>query len=121
MTAPEEPPKGDLRTVSEDGQLTISSRFDGDSTYLVELFGEFGLSSAGLFRDVMRGAESVGTPILVDLSGLDFIDTTAIAELIFAQERAQKAGHELAFLRGSTKVARITEIAGLDRVLPFED
>ncbi len=59
--------------------------------------------------------------IVVDLSGLTFMDSTGIRVLIMANARSRDDGNRLALLRGPAAVQRVFELSGVDSLLPFVD
>ena len=59
--------------------------------------------------------------IIVDLSGLDFIDSSGLRVLVSAYERERLGADRLVFLRGRSPVQRIMKLTELDSVLPFID
>jgi anti-sigma B factor antagonist len=52
----------------------------------------------------------------VDLSGVSFIDSSALSVLVRAHERAQNKGDHLQLLRPSPPCVKVFNITGLDRV-----
>src|SRR5437588_8713769 len=98
-------------TVSEDGPV-----------YSIELYGELDVGSADAVEAAIRRAEdSAAETILVDLSGLDFIDSTGIRVLTKAAERCAAAERPLGYLRAPAPVHRVFELTGLAEHLPFLD
>ena len=92
---------------------TITVSHDGSTR--VAAHGELDLSSV----DVLRGAldEAVrlgGREIVLDLSGLTFIDSTGLHLLIERDAAACRAGYAFAVaVDGSVSVRRILQVAGL--------
>jgi anti-sigma B factor antagonist len=59
--------------------------------------------------------------VLIDLCGVQFMDSTGLATLIRAHQCADAGGYRLALRHGQAQVRRLLEVTGtLDR-LPFED
>jgi anti-sigma B factor antagonist len=105
----------------ENGRFSIRSERDPDELYIVELYGEFDLSGEALVEDALRQAvESDAAEIIVDLSGIDFIDASGLHVLAEVCTRDREAAR-IRFLRGSEPVDRVFRLAQLDRVLPFAD
>jgi anti-sigma B factor antagonist len=91
-------------------------------TGLIQLYGEFDLASAeAVDRELRRSEESVAGTVVVDLSGLDFIDSSGIAVLAHAADRASKNESRFGLRRGNAQVERTFELAGLSELLPFLD
>lgn len=110
-----------LETVVTDGLLEIR-RGPENETCLIQLIGELDLANAGSVEKELHVVEAQ-TPatIVLDLSGLDFIDSSGIALLIHAAHRSQANGHMLRLIPGPRAVRHTLEICGVDRVLPFLD
>jgi anti-sigma B factor antagonist len=54
--------------------------------------------------------------VSVDLSGVTFMDSSALSVLVSAHERARENGQQLELLRPSPACAKVLSITGLDRV-----
>ena len=75
--------------VIERGALKISVGRDPQAC-VIRLEGELDLDSARSFEAELRRAEgSPVTTIVVDLSGLEFIDSSGISVLVYAAERSR--------------------------------
>ena len=105
--------------VLELGQLTVRSEREGDM-HTIALAGE--LDVAGVDR-VQHELERVGASdalsIVVDLSGLTFMDSTGVRLLIQAQARSRADSDRLMLLRGPADVQRVFALCGVDGRLPF--
>jgi anti-anti-sigma factor len=97
--------------------LSIDTRSQGGVTQLV-LAGEFDLASVPQFEDAIAAVES-GRPaaIVIDLSGLSFMDSSGLRALVTADDRARSAGRRLAIVPGPPAVRRVFEITQLDKKL----
>ena len=70
------------------------------------------------FDEEVRRAEERGPKVLViDLSGLRFLDSTGLRLIMSAQARSKKRGHRLAIVEGGHAVQRIFRLAGVNRRL----
>jgi anti-sigma B factor antagonist len=107
--------------IVEAGELTICLAPNGDSC-LIRLFGALDMGSApALEREVMRAEEDHAGMIILDLSRLDFVDTSGIAVFLHAARRAREKGSQLRLLRGPRRIEHVLEIAGLTEHLQFLD
>jgi anti-sigma B factor antagonist len=89
---------------------------DGDAPRVV-LTGEFDLSVVPGVEDEIRRVEQ-GVPLLVvDLSGLEFMDSSGLRTLVSADERARANGRRLVIVQGPPPVHRVFEITQLDQRL----
>lgn len=103
------------------GQLVIESRHE-DGAVVLSLRGELDLTSVPQFERELREIEA-GSPgrLVIDLSGLDFMDSTGLRALLQARERAKGNQHELALRRGPRQVQRVLELTKTLEVFNFED
>jgi anti-sigma B factor antagonist len=103
------------------GQLQIEASTRAD-TVLLSLRGELDLTSAPVFDRELRAAEATNPRrVVIDLSGLEFMDSTGLRALLLARERAQSDGHELALRRGPRQVQRVLELTKTAEAFEFED
>ena len=101
-------------------ELEIETRADGDVT-VVALSGEFDLAGVERFEIALGRLESGPGAVLVDLSGLDFMDSSGLRALVMADQRAKQAGRRLAIVPGPPVVRRVFEITQLDERLDLVD
>ncbi len=88
----------------------------------VSLRGELDLSTADKVEDELRRVEEATDSLLVlDLSGLTFLDSTGLRVMVTADQRARKAGRELAIVKGPETVHRVFTITKLDERLRMVD
>ncbi len=103
------------------GDLTLTSEREG-AVHSLCLFGELDLATANSVQDELTRVEaSNADSIVVDLSGLTFIDSTGIRLLYCAAARSRADSDRLALLRGGAAVQRALQITALDDHLPFAD
>ncbi|MFZ2114376.1 MAG: STAS domain-containing protein [Solirubrobacteraceae bacterium] len=102
------------------GSLQISSALV-DGAVRVSLQGELDLSSARQTEEHFAAIdEQAPARVVVDLSGLAFIDSSGLRMLLLADARAREHGYELVLLAGSEPVQRVFEMTGALDVLRFE-
>jgi anti-sigma B factor antagonist len=105
----------------EFGALKISCERDGD-VYAISLSGELDLATAGrLQRELERVEASDARSILLDLSGLTFMDSTGVRLMLNTYARSRADSDRLTMLRGSPAVQRVLELTGVVDLLPFVD
>jgi anti-sigma B factor antagonist len=86
------------------------------------LTGELDLVSSPAMERVMDDlSRSDAELIIVDLSGLEFMDSTGLHLLIRVQQRAQEAGRRFALIRGREAGQRLFELTGLADSLTVVD
>ena len=102
-----------LQTAPDPRHLMIDSRSNSDDVTLL-IGGEIDLASAPALERELREAErSMPRRIVLDLTALEFMDSTGILLLFRAQERAAAAGHPLALTRVPAQVQRLFSLTGL--------
>jgi anti-sigma B factor antagonist len=102
------------------GQLPFSVRVDreGDSV-LIALFGDLSLGFQAQFEEELRELDREPVSrVLVDLSGLTFMDSTGLFLLLNLWKRCHREGTDIAFEGGSQEIHGLFEATGMDQVLP---
>lgn len=95
--------------------VTVSS--DGDKA-TVALRGELDLSGVDRARQAIEEAESAEAQLLVlDMSELEFIDSTGLEVMLRAARRAHDSGRRLVVARPSRYVRRLLEMTAIDQSL----
>lgn len=102
------------------GSLEISSVLV-DGAARVALQGELDLASARQMEEHFASLdEQSPSRVVVDLAGLEFIDSSGLRVLLLADARARERGYELVLLAGQEPVRRVFEMTGALDVLRFE-
>ena len=103
---------------SLDFDLTVEPDAEGGVRIVVR--GELDLATAPRLQAAL--ADPRRRAVLVDLSGLTFMDSTGVRTLLQASEDASSAGSELVFVLPRDGGARMTIMeTGIDRILPTAD
>ena len=99
-------------------EFWVLSEHEGSGCVL-SLYGELDVASGPVLEKHIKRLQWAGAAaIVVDLSGLDFVDSAGLQVLIRAFRRAPDG---LTMLRGSRHVHRVFELTGTDTLLPFVD
>lgn len=105
--------------LADDAELTIHSARDRER-YVVAPVGELDLATAWrLERELKRVEASDASEIVLDLSGLEFIDSVGLQPVLHASARTEFHSKRLMILPGPDHVQRCFEITGLTSRLPF--
>ncbi len=100
-------------------QLSIETRIQPGGV-LLTLNGELDMASAGqLEREIASVGDSEPHAIVLDLRGLDFIDSTGLRTLITEHERSHANGRKFALVQGSRQVDRLMSITRVSEHLQF--
>lgn len=107
--------------VPRPGELAIETVTTPDSIIL-SLTGELDLGSAPKLESELMSVESTyPREFVIDLDGVQFIDSTGLRVLLGATRRAHAAAHELHLRRAHGQVVRLFEIAGVLDQFSFKD
>lgn len=90
--------------------------------FVLSLYGELDMAGARVLERRLLMAEAAGSQNLVlDLSGLQFLDSTGLFALLQAQDRWRAQGREVSLLRAPRAVQRVFELTETERLFSFED
>jgi anti-sigma B factor antagonist len=97
--------------------VSVEDREDGSRT-VVRLVGEADVTTQALAE--VLGAEAAKRPrlLLVDVSGLAFIDSDALHQIVQTHRKLRADGGRLELAGPSPAVARILQLSALDQVIP---
>lgn len=85
--------------------------------HVVEVSGEIDVYTAPKLREVVVGAIEAGnTRLIIDIEGVDFLDSTGLGVLVGALKRVRADGGSLDIVCTSERLLRIFSITGLDKV-----
>jgi anti-sigma B factor antagonist len=92
-----------------------------DAGSTVRLSGELDISTANGLERVLTELGAPGGParIVVDLSGLQFMDSTGLRLLVTADLRLRREGREMLLVPGPEAVHRVFRLALLEERLTF--
>ena len=88
--------------------------------HVLQASGEIDLASAPMLEERLTALQGEG-PVVLDLSGIDFIDSTGLRVVLAAHQRAQDAEAELRIVAIDGAVTRLLDITGVkDRLAVFQ-
>lgn len=80
--------------------------------------GDLDVAAAPALRQAVMAAVSAGgTRLILDLTGVGFIDSFGIGAVVGSLKRVRQRGGELALVCPEPRVRRVFELCDLDRVL----
>jgi anti-anti-sigma factor len=86
------------------------------------LKGELDLSTVSKVEEELRRAEASEPSVLVlDLSGLNFLDSTGLRLIVATDQRGRENGRRVAVVKGPEAVQRVFSITRLDERLEMLD
>ncbi len=88
----------------------------GDTT-VIYLHGEIDMSTAERLRDAIEPHMGPQQSIVLDLSGVDFMDSSCVAVLVQARGKLTEDGGSLVLRNPSTVAHRMLSITGVEFIL----
>ncbi len=88
---------------------------------IVALEGDVDLQSSPDARKVLLECVGRKKPVLVDLSGVGYIDSSGVASLVESLQTARKSGSNLILVAVSEGALRVLQLARLDKVFTICD
>ena len=93
-----------------------------DSAAVVDVKGEIDVYTAPKLREKLIELVSEGTyRVVVNLEGVDFLDSTGLGVLVGALNRVKAHDGSLALVCTQDKILKIFKITGLTKVFPIHD
>lgn len=96
--------------------LSVSTR-SVDGCTVVSVAGDVDISTSPALRAALAEATAAGRPVVVDLTGVPFVDSTALGVLVGAYTALRNTGHRLAVVNDHEAVLKVLRITALDEVL----
>ena len=111
--------RGEVEELSQTSRFSVHTEDDHSSATVVVVSGDVDLGTAPDFEDELaRAVEHYqGTGLVIDLTGVSFIDSTGLNSLVRAFERQRLLGSKLALVTDDSRVSMMLEVTRLDRVL----
>jgi anti-sigma B factor antagonist len=104
--------------------FAVETRDTGVVTTLI-LSGELDLLSSPRLEEALRvldeGARADLELVVIDLRGLEFMDSTGLHLLLQAQQHAEESGRRLALIRGREQVHRLLSLTGMEELITIVD
>jgi anti-sigma B factor antagonist len=95
-------------------QLSIDLKTDSDGTLVFRLRGSLDLATSPTVRAALSEAMEKGNQdLIVDLSQLEFLDSTGLGVLIGAHRRAAERGGSFRLIISDGPISRLLNITGL--------
>lgn len=100
------------------GFEVVAESAEGDARML-RLSGELDLATVDKLRDAVKDSLSGSRHLVLDLSGLAFIDSSGLRELYRATTASGRDGWRLELVGAQGDVLQTIRMSGMDRVLPL--
>jgi anti-sigma B factor antagonist len=93
-----------------------------DGAIMLTISGELDLVSSPALEQAL---EDLSAPearlVMLDMRGLEFMDSTGIHLLVKADQRAHQAGQKFALIRGTEQVQRMLDLTGVSEQMTIVD
>ena len=86
---------------------------------LVRLSGDVDLHSSPKAREVILECLRQKMPLLVDLSAVNYMDSSGVASLVEGYQTARKQGLEFGLVAVAQSAMNVLKLARLDKVFPI--
>lgn len=107
------------------GGVTLQTRLERrDDVALVVAVGELDIATAPRLLDAVQRTNDAGgtAPVVLDLAGVGFIDSSGLRALLDAERATREAGRAFAIGRPSEGVRRVLELVDLiDQMSVLDD
>ena len=102
--------------------LTMNSRTPDETTCVLDIEGEVDVyTSPQLKQDLVQLAERGVKRIIINLSKVDYLDSTGLGVLIGGLKRLREADGNLVLVGPGMRIQRIFEITGLNKIFDIYD
>jgi anti-sigma B factor antagonist len=87
---------------------------------VVSIYGEVDVATSPQLREQLIQLVGEGrTRLVLDLEGVDFLDSTGLGTIVSALKRARTHGGDLRLVCTEARITRLFEITGLDKAVPL--
>src|SRR5918912_1863222 len=102
-------------------ELGLDVRKEG-SHFVIDVKGEIDVYTAPKLREKLIELVSEGSyDVIVNLEGVDFLDSTGLGVLVGALKRVKAHDGTLALVCSQDKILKIFKITGLTKVFPIHE
>jgi anti-anti-sigma factor len=92
-----------------------------DGVVVVQPKGELDIATTPMLAEILADLASRGASAVLDLSAVEFIDSSGLQTILNAHATSQRDGYGLTMLPGPPPVMKVFELAGLADRLPFPE
>jgi anti-sigma B factor antagonist len=88
---------------------------------VVSLTGDIDLERAPQIRELLLGSVGREQDVVVDFSGVDYIDSSGVANLVEALQTANRQGTGFQLVSVTGQAMRVLQLARLEKVFAIHD
>lgn len=109
--------QGDFDESPEAAAVMFTRHWNAGDVCRLEIRGDLDIAISGLLHQELDELLDLGVARLdIDLSGVLFMDSSALSALVQANETARRRHQQFNLLRPSPACSKVLSITGLDRV-----
>lgn len=87
---------------------------------IVSIYGELDVATAPALRERLIALVGEGShKLILDLEGVDFLDSTGLGTIISALKRVRTHGGDMRLVSTQPRIQRLFDITGLDKAVPL--
>ena len=102
--------------------MDINVKDQGGGVAVVSLNGRLNMVNAGRLREVISSTVADGqSRVAIDLTGVEFMDSSGLGALISGLKTARQAGGDLRIAEPNEQVKLVLHLTNLDRILTTYD
>ena len=107
--------------VLDEATFTVAENTGGDGAHVIRLHGELDIDAAPDLERALLRSRPAGERVVLDLSDLQFMDSTGLRVLLRARAAAEEGRWEI-FLRDvPSNIQRLFDMTGVHEALPSEE
>jgi len=84
---------------------------------IVSIAGEFDLATADRLAAALVAPSLTGKPVVLNLSSLEFLDSTGLSEIVLGWRRLNDQGLGFVLLSPSPAVRKVLEMTGVESII----
>ena len=100
--------------------MEFTQRTEGDYEVLAYT-GEIDFNTSAKVRDAIIGRLDAGRKVLVDLSGVTYIDSSTIASLVHGLQHGKGKGLSVDLVGVRDSVLKVLKLSSLDKIFTLHD
>ena len=87
--------------------------------WVITVVGELDIATSPRVRELLsEAARDENRPLVIDLTGCDFVDSTGLATLLHGAKPAQNGESNVALVSSGGEVRKLLELTAIDRTIP---
>ena len=98
----------------------LVSENEQNNTVRIEIKGRFDFGTHKEFRSAYKDRAKSGASYVIDMKGVEYIDSSALGMLLLVREHVQSYGGKLSIVGCSPDIAKILKIANFDKLFDIK-